>query len=93
LDICIKNKKFATGISFIQPDNQGCYWALKQAITLYLDYPQVYHKMQQQAMRQLFTWEESAGMYEILFENLLKNRFNIFSCFLTKGKKAKISNQ
>lgn len=67
-----KNKKFATGISFIHPDNQGCYWALKQAITFYLDYPQLYRQMQQQAMRQLFTWEETAGTYEILFENLLK---------------------
>jgi starch synthase len=68
-----KNTRFATGISFIHPDNQGCYWALKQAVTLYLDYPQLYRQMQQQAMRQLFTWEQTAGTYEILFKKLLKN--------------------
>jgi starch synthase len=66
------NKGFATGISFVHPDPEGCYWALKQAITLYLDHPKLYGQMQQQAMKQLFPWEETAGMYEILFENLLK---------------------
>jgi starch synthase len=67
-----KHKRFATGISFIHPDHQGCYWALKQAITLYLECPQLYRQMQQQAMKQLFTWEKAAETYEFLLENLLK---------------------
>ncbi len=54
----------ATGISFIHPDNDSCYDGLKRAISLYVDHLPLYLQIQQQAMMQLFTWEESAGEYE-----------------------------
>ncbi len=63
---------FATGISFTHPDTESCYGALKQAISLYLDHPDRYQRMQQQAMGQLFTWDDSAKAYEALYENTMK---------------------
>lgn len=68
----VKPTAYATGISFIHADNQGCYWALKQAASLFLDHPHLYRRMQRHAMDQLFTWEASASEYEALYKSLLE---------------------
>lgn len=61
----------ATGIGFIHPDSHDCYDGLKRAIALYLEHPSLYLVMQHRAMMQLFTWEESARQYELLYEAIL----------------------
>lgn len=61
----------ATGISFSYPDSHNCYEAIKQAVALYFDYKPLYLEMQQRAMEQKFTWDESAKQYEILYRTLL----------------------
>ena len=66
------NARQATGISFSHPDNHSCYEGLKRAIFLYLEHLHLYLQMQQRAMMQSFTWEESARQYEMLYEAILK---------------------
>jgi len=61
----------ATGISFNYPDSHSCYSGLQQAILLYQENKPIYLEMQQRAMRQLFTWEESAMEYEMLYQTML----------------------
>jgi len=61
----------ATGISFSYPDTNSCYDGLKQAISLYLERHHLYLEIQQRAMRQLFTCEESAKQYEKLYHTML----------------------
>ncbi|GAB6145281.1 glycogen synthase [Desulfocicer niacini] len=61
----------ATGISFIHPDAESCYGALKQAVSLYLDHRTLYDRMQQRAMGQMFTWDDSARAYEALYKAIL----------------------
>ncbi|MBF0302907.1 MAG: glycogen synthase [Desulfamplus sp.] len=63
----------ATGISFGYPDSQNCYEAIKQAVTLYLDYKPLYFEMQQRAMEQKFTWDASAKQYEVLYRTIMEN--------------------
>lgn len=65
------NADQATGIGFSHPDNHSCYDALKRAIDLYLAHAPLYLAMQQRAMGQLFTWEESARQYEALYQAVL----------------------
>ncbi|SLM32641.1 Glycogen synthase [Desulfamplus magnetovallimortis] len=57
----------ATGIGFKNPDNESCYECLKQAVSLYLHNKDLYRQIQQQAMMQKFTWEDSAKGYESLY--------------------------
>ncbi len=60
----------ATGISFMNPDAESCYVALKQAVCLYLDHPTLYCRMQQLAMGQMFTWDDSARAYIGLYATI-----------------------
>ena len=66
----MNKNKYATGISFTHPDPQNCYGALKQAMSLYFDHHPLYLSMQQRALGQLFTWDESAREYSIFYEKL-----------------------
>lgn len=65
------NAHEATGIDFTHPDSSGCHHGLGRAISLYREHPPLYRHMQQRAMRQRFTWEESAKQYETLYQTLL----------------------
>ena len=66
----MNKNEYATGIGFIHPDPQNCYGALKLAMGLYFDHRPLYLQMQQRAMGQLFTWDESARGYSIFYEKL-----------------------
>lgn len=64
----------ATGIGFSHPDSDSCYNGLRQAISLYMDNMPLYLEIQQRAMRQLFTWEDSSEKYEILYKTILMQK-------------------
>lgn len=70
-DLKESNLVRATGISFIHPDSNSCYDGLREAISLFRDARRLYLEMQQRAMGQLFTWEESAREYEMLYQTML----------------------
>ncbi|ACN15988.1 GlgA2 [Desulforapulum autotrophicum HRM2] len=62
----------ATGICFSSPDTYSCFHGLKQAVSLYNDNRPLYLVVQQRAMGQLFTWQESAEKYGKLYQKLLE---------------------
>ncbi len=64
------NAHLATGIGFGYPDSHNCYEAIKQAISLYIDNKPLYLEMQRRAMKQKFTWDESARQYQILYKKM-----------------------
>ena len=67
-------REAATGVGFILPDTDSCYQGLRQAISLYTDNPSLYLELQQRAMGQQFTWQQSARQYEQLYQGILKMR-------------------
>ncbi|MFH2057712.1 MAG: glycogen synthase [Pseudomonadota bacterium] len=65
-DFC--NADQATGIDFSDPDPFYCGEAIERALLLFIKHKNVYDRLQQTAMRQLFTWDTSAAAYEKLYQ-------------------------
>ncbi len=56
----------ATGLSFMQPDATELFEAMSQALSLFDD-KKNYQFVQQRGMQQVFSWQQAALSYEILY--------------------------
>ncbi len=65
-------RDFGTGIVFENYDAPGLHWALTQALALYTQAPDAYHRAQQRAMAQDFSWEQQGALYEQCYRLLGK---------------------
>lgn len=60
------------GILFEHADEQGLSWAMNTALELYNDV-QGWSRLMRNGMKQNFSWTQQAGVYEQLFDALLKS--------------------
>lgn len=67
----LSNRRTATGLTFDGADVLEMTGALNQAVTMYLERPNVYHQMQHNGMRLEFGWNRSAVEYESLYQEAL----------------------
>lgn len=65
------NQAEANGITFVDPNPDGMYWALQKASQLYLDEPEHYRTIQQNAMATHFSWQETTEKYLAMYRDLL----------------------
>ena len=63
-----------TGFKYYDPTPRAIYDTVGWAISTYYDRPEHYREMQQRAMKQSFSWDESASRYESAYERALKIR-------------------
>ena len=56
----------ATGLSFMQPDATELFEAMSQALSLFDD-KKNYQFVQQRGMQQVFSWQQAALSYEMLY--------------------------
>ncbi|MFC1997769.1 glycogen synthase GlgA [Chloroflexota bacterium] len=61
-----------TGFKFLEASSGGIYYTVGWAVSTYYDRPNHYMKMQQEAMMQSFTWEESALQYELVYQQAIE---------------------
>ena len=62
----------ATGLGFQAPQISELAAVLEQAVELYRQYPKLYRQLQQNAMRQRFTWEQAGTEYRALYARLVR---------------------
>ncbi len=60
-----------TGFKFWDASPHGIYYSVGWAVSTYYDRPEHFKKMQQQAMAQNFSWEESARQYEQVYQRAI----------------------
>ncbi|GGA87987.1 glycogen synthase [Neiella marina] len=65
------NESNANGITFIDPNGEGMYWALEKAEHLYRDEPEHFRAIQQNAMATRFSWQEATDKYLAMYYKLL----------------------
>jgi starch synthase len=61
-----------TGFKFWDASSHGVYYTVGWAVSTYYDRRHHFDRMQQKAMRQNFTWEESARQYERVYRRAIK---------------------
>lgn len=61
-----------TGFKFWDSSAHAIYFTVGWAVSTYYDRPQHYKQMQQKAMAQNFTWEESARQYEQVYRQAIE---------------------
>jgi len=61
-----------TGFKFWDASANGIYYSVGWAVSTYYDRPEHYRKMQQTAMRQNFSWEESAKHYDAVYQRAIQ---------------------
>jgi starch synthase len=66
-----------TGFKFWDASSNGIYYTVGWAVSTYYDRPSHYKRMQQMAMKQSFTWEESALRYVDVYRRALEIKGNI----------------
>ena len=62
-----------TGFKFLEPTGDAIYNIVRLALLIYNNRKIHYNKLVQNAMKQHFTWEESAKEYEKLYSKAIKN--------------------
>jgi starch synthase len=61
----------ATGFLFADYHPKAMLWALHRALGCFRDNPEVWHQLQQNGMRQDWSWDRGAGEYERLYRKML----------------------
>lgn len=64
------NLNDATGFSFFEPDASALQSAIKQLIRVYIEQPDVWQRLQRNAMAQRFEWQDSAQQYVDFYRRL-----------------------
>jgi starch synthase len=67
-----ETKGSGTGFKFWEPSSHAVYYAVGWAVSTYYDRPLHIKRMQQQAMQQNFTWEDSAMQYEGVYRKAIQ---------------------
>jgi len=63
-----------TGFKFHEASAQAIYYTVGWAVSTYYDRAEHYLKMQQQAMKQCFSWETSAKAYEDAYRRTIRRK-------------------
>ncbi|MBU1661649.1 MAG: glycogen synthase GlgA [Chloroflexi bacterium] len=66
-----------TGFKFWKPSAQAIYYAIGWAVSTYYDRRPHFEQMQQKAMRQRFSWEDSAREYEQAYRRAIVNKMRL----------------
>ena len=66
-----------TGFKFGEASPNGIYYTVGWAVSTYYDRPAHYKMMQQQAMVQCYTWEESARQYEQIYQRAIDIKLDL----------------
>jgi starch synthase len=66
-----------TGFKFWDASSNGIYYTVGWAVSTYYDRPSHYKRMQQMAMKQSFTWEDSALKYVDVYRRALEIKGDI----------------
>ena len=61
------------GFSFNKVSQKELFDTIKRAIDIYYNYPKIWKKMQENAMKRDFSWDKSALEYIKLYRKLVKN--------------------
>ena len=67
------NIKSATGLAFKEPNVHDCLEAIQKAVKLWYQHPDKYKIIQQNAMKQDFSWEKPAEAYLKLYKQLINS--------------------
>lgn len=62
----------ATGFLFSEYHPGAMLWALRRAMSCFREAPDVWHQLQQNGMRQDWSWDRGAGEYEKLYLKMLR---------------------
>ncbi|MEN8172089.1 MAG: glycogen synthase GlgA [Chloroflexota bacterium] len=65
-----------TGFKFEEASAHAIYYTVGWAVSTYYDRPEHYLQMQQQAMKQCFSWATSAKIYEDAYRRVIKRKNN-----------------
>ncbi|TGG92935.1 glycogen synthase GlgA [Natronospirillum operosum] len=65
------NRDSATGLAFDNPSIEDTLVAMEQAVQLYREQRELFNQVQQNAMRQRFTWDQAAQEYLQLYDGLM----------------------
>ena len=63
-----------TGFKFSEPSGHAIYYTVGWAVSTYFDRTDHFRKMQQKAMQQSFSWEDSAREYEKVYRQAIENK-------------------
>jgi len=68
-----------TGFKFWEISSHALYYTIGWAVSTWYDRPQHYAKMQQKAMAQRFSWEDSARQYEQMYLEIVSSKSSVGS--------------
>jgi starch synthase len=66
-----------TGFKFWEPSGAAVYYTIGWAVSTYYDRSPHIQSMRKMAMAQDYSWQKSAGEYEILYKRAIKNKSQI----------------